>query len=151
MARSDASRPARDVLRSISVTTKPLDNAKLASTTIPVETVRDLLGIVRVLYALQRDKGNHGHARELQSAGKRLRRALELVKAPADRGAHAEAWKLADLAIATIARVQSNSRAGDDLTTVVRLASERVHARGGARQFKLEDRELRRQARIKRG
>ncbi len=112
--------------------------------------VRDLLGIVRVLYALQRSKGNHGHARELQSAGTRLRRALELVMHPGDRQAHAAAWQLADEAIASIARVQS-SRAGDDLTAVVRLASERVRGRSADRHFKLEDRDARRQARIKRG
>jgi hypothetical protein len=133
------------------VTTRPHELPTQVADPLPIETVRDLLGIVRVLYALQRGKGNHGHARELQSAGKRLRRALELVMHPGDRQAHAAAWQLAEAAIATIARVQSTSRAGDDLTAVVRLASERVRGRSGGAQFKLEDREARRQARIKRG
>jgi hypothetical protein len=133
------------------VTTKPLELPTRGADPLPIETVRDLLGIVRALYALQRSKGNQGHARELHSAGKRLRRALELVMHPGDREAHAAAWRLADAAIASIARVQSSSRAGDDLTAVVRLASERVRARSTSRQFKLEDRDARRQARIKRG
>ncbi len=114
---------------------------------LPIETVRDLLGIVRVLYALQRGKGNFGHARELRLAGKRLRRALELVSEASGSDAHAAAWQLANAAIASIAHVQKNSRAGDDLTAVVRIASERVKPL----HFKLEERDARRQARIKRG
>ncbi|MES1176101.1 MAG: hypothetical protein ABUL62_17395 [Myxococcales bacterium] len=133
------------------VSTKPLELPAQVADPLPIETVRDLLGIVRVLYALQRGKGNHGHARELQSAGQRLRRALELVMHPGDRQAHAAAWQLAEAAIATVARVQSSGRAGDDLSAVVRLASDRVRERSTTRQFKLADRDARRQARIKRG
>ena len=117
---------------------------------LPLETVRDLLGIVRVLYALQRSQGNHGHARELESAGRRLKRALELMKQPGDRNSHADAWQLAEAAIASIARVQRSSGAGD-LRAVVRLASERVRRKKSAGEFQLEDREVRRRARIKRG
>jgi hypothetical protein len=47
--------------------------------------------------------------------------------------------------------VQSSGRAGDDLSAVVRLASDRVRERSTTRQFKLADRDARRQARIKRG
>ena len=133
------------------MTTKPPELPTQIADPLPIETVRDLLGIVRVLYALQRSRGNHGHARELQGAGKRLRRALELVMHPGDRQAHAAAWQLAEAAIASIARVQSQSRAGDDLAAVVRLASERVRGRSSEAQFKLADRDARRQARIKRG
>jgi hypothetical protein len=133
------------VLRSLSVTTKRTELPVRAGNPLPIQTVRDLLGIVRVLYAMQRAKGNHGHARELQSAGQRLRRALELAIRNGDGNAHAVAWQLANDAIAAIARVQS--RAGDDLTSVVRLASERVQGK----RFGTEDREARRQARIKRG
>ena len=113
----------------------------------PRETVRDLLGIVRALYALHRSQGNHGHARELEAAGKRLRRALELMSETGTAAVQATAWELADTAIVTIARVQSRSPGGDDLKAVVRIASERVKGR----DFKLADREARRQARIKRG
>jgi hypothetical protein len=132
------------------VTTQP-DPPTKTTEPLPIETVRDLLGIVRVMYALQRSKGNHGHARELQSAGQRLKRALELVLRMGDRQAHAAAWQLAEAALVSIARVQSSSSAGDDLTVIVRLASQRVRARSGDRGFKIEDRDLRRRARIKRG
>jgi hypothetical protein len=129
------------------VATKPQKFPTPAANAWPAETVRDLLGIVRALYALQRSKGNHGPARELADAGKRLRHALELMSETGTAEVQASAWKLADAAIATIARVQSRSHGGDDLTAVVRLASERVKGRW----FKLADRDERRQARIKRG
>ena len=113
---------------------------------LPIETVRDLLGIVRALYALQRAKGNHGYARDLQRAGAQLRDAISLTIRKGDADAGARAWRLADEAIATIARVQGS--AGDDLAVIVRLASDRVQRR----QFSGErEREVRRQARIKRG
>ena len=127
------------------MTIKPLEPPSRAPNPLPIETVRDLLGIVRALYALQRSKGNHGYARELQGAGKRLRRALELAIRKGDSDAHTQAWRLANEAISTIARVQGQP--GDDLTMAVRLASERVKVR----HFVLENREARRQARIKRG
>ena len=107
--------------------------------------MRDLLGIVRALYALQRQKGNHGYARELQGAGGRLREALSLAVRKGDSEAHRQAWRLAEQAIATIARVQGSL--GDDLAIAVRLASDRVQRR----HFRADDREARRQARIKRG
>ena len=112
---------------------------------LPIETVRDLLGIVRALYALHCGKGNRGYARDLLGAGRRLRSALDLAVRKADSDAHAEAWRLADEAIATIARVQGPF--GDDLALTVRLASERVQTR----HFKGGDRNARRAARIKRG
>ena len=127
------------------MTIKPLEIPTRAPNPLPIETVRDLLGIVRALYALHRSKGNHGYARELQGAGKRLRRALELAVRKGDSEAHASAWRLANEAIASIARVQGPL--GDDLSTAVRLASERVKVR----HFRPDDREARRQARIKRG
>ena len=115
------------------------------SSPLPIETVRDQLGIVRALYVLHRNKGNHGHARALQGAGTQLRRALELAVRQADANAHAEAWQLANQAIVTVARVQGNF--ADDLGAVVRLASERVKRR----RIETVDREARRHARIKRG
>jgi len=124
---------------------KPLETTSRAPNPLPIETVRDLLGIVRALYALHRSKGNHGCARDLQGAGKRLRRALELAIRKGDSEAHAEAWQLANEAISAVARVQGQP--GDDLSTAVRLAAERVKVR----HFKAEDRDARRQARIKRG
>jgi len=107
--------------------------------------VRDLLGIVRALYAFQRQKGNRGHARDLHGAGEKLRSALSLAVRNGDAAAHAEAWRLADEAIATVARIQGSP--GDDLSVAVQLASSRVQRR----HFKGDDREARRQARIKRG
>jgi len=127
------------------LTHKPLELLSRAPNPLPIETVRDLLGIVRALYAFQRSKGNHGYARELQRAGQQLRGALELAIRKGDADAHAEAWRMADQAIATVARVQGAH--GDDLAIAVRLASDRVQRR----HFKVSDREARRQARIKRG
>ena len=128
------------------MTPKPAHDPSLrAPNPLPIETVRDLLGIVRALYAFQRQKGNLGYARELQAAGGRLREALALAIRRGDAEAHTEAWRLADAAIATIARVQGSL--GDDLSLAVRLASARVQRR----HFKGDDREARRQARIKRG
>jgi len=116
------------------------------SSPLPIETVRDLLGIVRTLYVLHRNKGNHGHARALHGAGTQLRRALELaVRRADDANANAEAWRLSNLAIVTVARVQGNF--ADDLAAVVRLASDRVQRR---RPVTI-DRDAKRHARIKRG
>jgi len=127
------------------VTLKPPAASSPPANPLPIETVRDLLGIVRALYALQRQKGNHGYARELQGAGGRLREALSLAVRKGDSEAHRQAWRLAEQAIATIARVQGSL--GDDLAIAVRLASDRVQRR----HFRADDREARRQARIKRG
>jgi len=127
------------------VTLKPSGPAPRAPNPLPLETVRDLLGIVRTLYAFQRQKGNHGYARELQGAGRRLRDALALALGAGDSEAHAKAWRLADEAIATIARVQGSF--GNDLAAAVRLASERVQRR----HYKNDERDARRHARIKRG
>ncbi|HEY0469296.1 MAG TPA: hypothetical protein VGC79_34125 [Polyangiaceae bacterium] len=127
------------------MTSKPPELSARAPNPLPIETVRDLLGIVRALYAFQRAKGNHGYARELQGAGGRLREALALAIRKGNADAHAEAWRLADDAIATIARVQGSL--GDDLATAVRLASARVQRR----HFNSDDRRARREARIKRG
>ena len=127
------------------MTSKLPELAGRAPNPLPIETVRDLLGIVRALYAFQRQKGNLGHARELQGAGGRLREALALAIRKGDSEAHAKAWRLADEAIATVARIQGSL--GDDLAIAVRLAADRVQRR----HFALDDREARRQARIKRG
>lgn len=107
--------------------------------------MRDLLGIVRALYAFQRQKGNHGYARELEGAGGRLRAALLLAIRKGDAEAHAEGWRLADEAIAIVARM--HAVLGDDLAVAVRMASDRVQRR----HFKVDDRDARRRARIKRG
>lgn len=127
------------------MTSKLPELAGRAPNPLPIETVRDLLGIVRALYAFQRQKGNLGHARELHGAGGRLREALALAIRKGDSEAHAKAWRLADEAIATVARIQGSL--GDDLAIAVRLAADRVQRR----HFALDDREARRQARIKRG
>jgi len=127
------------------VPSKPSESALHAPNPLPIETVRDLLGVVRALYAFQRQKGNHGYARDLQGAGSRLREALALAIRKGDAAAHVRAWHLADEAIATIARIQGS--VGDDLSLAVQLASNRVQLR----HFNESDREARRLARIKRG
>ena len=146
MARRPAELPARGQTCShrLAVASKP-ESAVQAANPLPIETVRDLLGVVRALYAFQRQKGNLGYARDLQGAGSRLREALSLAIRKGDAAAHAQAWRLADEAIATIARVQGSVE--DDLSLAVRLASNRVQRR----HFNEGDREARRRARIKRG
>lgn len=113
---------------------------------LPVETVRDLLGVVRVLFALHRGKGNHGFAKDLQRAGQRLRGALALSLRPNDADANVKAWALANEAIQIIGRVQMNTPTSA-LTEAVELAAARVTVRRSA----LVDREAKRQGRIKRG
>jgi hypothetical protein len=113
---------------------------------LPIETVRDLLGIVRVLYAFHRSKGNHGAAKMLQQAGRQLRRALEIAIRKGDTNAHEQAWQLADAAITAIGRVQLSS-GGGDLSVAVKLAADRVTVK----HYPLVDREAKRAARIKRG
>jgi hypothetical protein len=114
---------------------------------LPIETVRDLLGIVRVLYAFHRGKGNYGFAKLLQHAGRQLRRALEIAIRKGDTAAHAQAWQYANEAISAIGRVQINSAAAGDLSAAVAVATNRVQAR----RYSPADREARRAARIKRG
>lgn len=110
-----------------------------------METVRDLLGIARAMYAAQKKRGNHGTARRLQYAGEKLRRALTLAVRDGDAVAHENAWRLANEAIRAIAHEQA--KAQEDLTRVIDEAAKRVHAR----QFGPDDRETERDKRIKRG
>jgi hypothetical protein len=84
-------------------------------------------------------------ARDLQRAGRQLRRALELAIRKGDAAAHADAWRLANDAISTVGQVQSRSR--EDLAVAVRLASERLESR----QYPAVDRDAKRAARIKTG
>jgi hypothetical protein len=123
----------------------PEQSDGLAPNALPTETVRDLLGIVRVLFALHRRRGNHGLARRLQHAGKQLRCALELALGSGDAAAHEEAWHLANEAIETIGRVQI-SAPYENLGAAVQLAYERVQNR----QYP-DTRAAKREARIKRG
>lgn len=107
-----------------------------------METVRDLLGITRAMYAAQKKRGNHATARRLQYAGEKLRRALALAVRD---GAHENAWRLANEAISAIAHEQANAH--EDLGRVIDEAAKRVHAR----QFGSSDREAGRDKRIRRG
>ena len=124
---------------------KPLRERVPGPNPLPIETVRDLLGIVRVLFALHHRQGNHGNARDLQRAGRQLRRALELAIRKGNAAAHVDAWRLANDAISTIGQVQGRSR--EDLAVAVALATRRVQGR----QYAGDEREARRAARIKRG
>lgn len=137
--------PSSSLLRNVLRFCQVKPRGPHAPNPLPIETVRDLLGIVRALYAVQRQKGNHGHARELHRAGGQLRQALTLATHPGEGAAQIEAWRLADEAIAIIARVQGAN--GDDLSIAVQFASSRVQCR----HFQSNDRDARRRARVKRG
>jgi hypothetical protein len=111
----------------------------------PLETVHNLLGVVRLHYALQKRKGNHAYAERLLEAGQQLGRALVFAIPEGDAAAHAEAWRLVTNAIRTIAPALDIG--ADDLAVAVRPAPERVRMR----RFGSDEREARRQARIRRG
>jgi len=71
---------------------------------LPIEVVRDLLGIARAAYAVHLRKGNRGIAARLKRAGEDLRRALALAVRDGSPTAHHRAWHLANWAAEGIAR-----------------------------------------------
>jgi hypothetical protein len=86
--------------------------------------VRDLLGIVRALYAFQRAKGNHGFgARTCKVRVDDCAKRSALAIRKGDAEAHAKAWRLADEANRPPWRA-FKPRSVTTLATAVRLASE---------------------------
>ncbi len=66
-------------------------------TPFPIETVRDLLGIVRALYVAWKEQGRP--TAELEHIGKELRAAINLARrSPVPSVGHAAAWSRAERA-----------------------------------------------------
>lgn len=67
---------------------------------LPVETIRDLLGICRALYLAWSEEGPGATKRlkELEEIGRQLRLAIKLSKSPPQSLGHKAAWNWAELA-----------------------------------------------------
>lgn len=90
---------------------------------LPVETVRDLLGLARGLYALAKDRKATAQMRELEAIGRDFREALELAKAgPGTLGGRA-AWSHAERATERLGLVIDSLTA---LRTVFEASARRL-------------------------
>jgi len=114
---------------------------------LPVEVVRDLLGIARAAYALHLRKGNRGIASRLKRAGEDLRRALALAVRDGSSTAHERAWHLANSAAQVIAYETSTGQ--ETLGSAVEVTAQRLRSRVAGSE--LDSRNTRREGRIKRG
>lgn len=124
---------------------KPLPPPGHPPQPLPTETVRDLLGIARAMYAAQRQRGNHAVARRIRGAGEKLRHALVLAMRDGDAAAHERAWDLADDALSIIAFEQQ--MAPEDLGRAIAVTAQRMHLR----RHGPDNRDAKRADRIKRG
>jgi hypothetical protein len=100
----------------------------IRSEPFPFEAVRDLLGVVRTLYATWQGRDSKvTRCRELRRIGESLRAALKLAAAhePGTLG-HAAAWKRADEATLALGNVVSML---DELQPVLETAVRRVRRR----------------------
>ncbi len=96
---------------------------------LPRETVRDLLGIARALYATS--KANGGVSEELaklEAAGKLLVDALDLSKTQPDTVGHRAAWAKAERA--TAALLELVAACDDSAARLVIAWAERLSAAG---------------------
>jgi hypothetical protein len=79
----------------------------LRSEPLPLEAVRDLLGICRALFAARkREFATKAELDELAAIGAKLKTALDLArKAPADTVGHRAAWDHAEVATERLVRI----------------------------------------------
>ena len=87
------------------------------------EAARDLLGIVRVMYAVARREHQTANADRLREAGELLRLAVELSELPPGTMGHRAAWMHGDNAIKLLA---STIELTAPLKQVVEIASDRL-------------------------
>jgi len=114
---------------------------------LPIEVVRDLLGIARAAYAVHLRKGNRGIAARLKRAGEDLRRALALAVRDGSPTAHQRAWHLANSAAEVIAR--ETCMGHETIGHAVDVTAQRMRSR--AQGSLIDARNARREGRIKRG
>ena len=89
---------------------------------LPIESVRDLLGVVRAMYAVY--QAYPYRRRVLARAGEELKRAMALAEAHAPgTPEHRRAWDLAESAIVVIGTQHGHT---DSLSTVLNGAMHRV-------------------------
>lgn len=97
---------------------------------LPTESVRDLLGVARAMYADNQGKAHRQRA--LATAGKELVLAIELASAHAPGTAeHRRAWDLAESAMVVIGTQYSH---GAPLASTLNRAIERVREPKRAKQ-----------------
>jgi hypothetical protein len=95
---------------------------------LPLEAVRDLLGIARAMYAAAKRSGATAEVAELAEIGKKLRLALELAKkASPDTVGHRAAWDHAEVACSRLVRLIS---ATTPAAPIVEAAAVRVRRVG---------------------
>jgi hypothetical protein len=95
---------------------------------LPVEAVRDLLGIARALYAAAKaEDAGRRHLEEIATAGRELRRALDLAeRTPPGSMGHRAAWTWASRGYERLVAQLS-------LTTALLPVVEAAAARAGVR------------------
>ena len=92
---------------------------------LPVEAVRDLLGVVRAMYAA--NKGVEHRRRALAAVGHELVEAMNLAKAHAPgTDEHRRAWQLAESALVVVGTQYSRS---EGLAPTLPGAIDRVRGR----------------------
>jgi hypothetical protein len=94
---------------------------------LPIEAVRDLLGITRAMYAAAKRDGDTARMLELSNIGKQLTTALELGKTQPDTIGHRAAWEHAEEATGKLVRMISVSTPA---APIVQAAAMRVRQRG---------------------
>lgn len=78
---------------------------------LPVEALRDLLGITRALYRAGRDDapGDLERLRKLERVGKTLRAVLQASGAAPGTSTHVEAWAAAERAVRELREVAAEA------------------------------------------
>lgn len=100
---------------------------RLRDEELPVEAIRDLLGLVRALYLAERARGaGRGELERITSAGRLLQRALDLAHHPPRSIDHAAAWDHADMAVRMMGDLVSCFTRAEP---VVKAATGRVRRR----------------------
>jgi hypothetical protein len=95
---------------------------------IPLEAVRDLLGIARAMYAAAKRQGASADVEELAEIGKKLKLALDLAKkAGPDSIGHRAAWDHAEVACSRLIRLIS---ATTPAAPIVEAATVRIRRFG---------------------
>jgi hypothetical protein len=107
---------------------RTLDGPVTRRDQLPLEAVRDLLGIVRSLYAAEKRAGSsQAHLDELADIGRMLANALDLAgRTGPDTVGHRAAWTRAEHATARLTRLLTFEMSAGPL---VRAAAERLIVR----------------------